>query len=257
MVPGIGVLTIRTRRYCMRKSLVTLSLALMLGTAGAATFAHAQSSAAEKPLRLAQTQAPPPGRPGSQGRLRAPPAPEQLAERRAEMCGGMHARAAGRLAELEVRLELTANQRAAFNKWRDTRIAAAKRRADACAAAPAPQGRGGRGPANAQTAQATPRSPVERMARQEQLLRQRLTDLQAERPALEALYNSLSPEQRQKFAAVGGPRGGMGRGGPRARIGMMLRDRMGGGPRGPMGGGMRGPGGPMGPGMAPPPPPAQ
>ena len=243
----------------MRKNLITLSLSLMLGASALAALSAASAQPAQGPRPPAQAGGPQAGRPGPGNRLdRQPPGPEQRAERRADMCTGLNARAAGRLAELEVRLELTANQRAAFNKWRDTRLASAKRRAEICASMPAPQGRGGR---DAQNAQAAPPSPVERMTRQEQRLRQRLSDIQAERPALEALYNSLSPEQRQKFAAVGGPRNGMGRGGPRARIGMMMRDRMGGGPRGPMGG-MRGPGGPggpgpMGPGMAPPPPPPQ
>jgi hypothetical protein len=82
------------------------------------------------------------------------------------------------------------------------------------------------------------------MAREEQRLRQRLADLTAERPALEALTTSLTPEQRQKLT----PMGGMGRGGPRGRMAMMSRDRNGGGPRGGM---MRR--GSGGPGMAPPP----
>ena len=242
----------------MRKSLLTLSLALMLGAGATAITLATGASAQGAPDRPMMGQAQP-GGPGM-GRMQrgTPPTPEQRAARRADMCQNLHARVAGQLASLEVRLELTANQRAAFNKWRDTRLASAKRRAENCASMPAMPGRGGR---DAQNAQAAPPSPVERMTRQEQRLRQRLSDIQAERPALEALYNSLSPEQRQKFAAVGGPRNGMGRGGPRARIGMMMRDRMGGGPRGPMGG-MRGPGGPggpgpMGPGMAPPPPPPQ
>jgi hypothetical protein len=162
------------------------------------------------------------------------------------MCQDMNARAAGRLAYLETRLELAAGQRAAFNRWRDVRLAAAKRRAETCATAPMGQGRGGRGP-GAQMAQA---NPVERLARQEQMLRQRLADITAERPALDALYASLTPDQRQKFTPANGPRNGMGRGNQRARIGMM-RDRMGGGPRGGM---RRGPGGP---GMSPPPPPPQ
>ncbi len=90
------------------------------------------------------------------------------------------------------------------------------------------------------------------MARQEEVLRQRLADLSVQRPALEALYNSLSAEQREKFRPAAGP--SMGRGGMRQRNAMM-RDRLiqRGGMRGPAG---RGPGGrgPMGP---PPAPPAQ
>ena len=214
----------------MRKSLLTLSLALMLGAGATAITLATGASAQGAPDRPMMGQAQP-GGPGM-GRMQrgTPPTPEQRAARRADMCQNLHARVAGQLASLEVRLELTANQRAAFNKWRDTRLAAAKRRADTCASAPMPQGRGA---ANA----ATRPSPVERMARQEQMLRQRLADMTAERPALEALYNSLTAEQRQKFTpgrGMGnGPRRGMGRGQMRGRMAMM-RDRMGGGPRGAM-----------------------
>ena len=83
------------------------------------------------------------------------------------------------------------------------------------------------------------------MARQEEMLRQRLADLQVQRPALEALYNRLSAEQREKFQSAGGRRG-MGRGGMRPRMAMMLRDRL--IQRGEMRRGGRG-----GPGMMPPP----
>jgi hypothetical protein len=237
----------------MRKRLLILPLALLLGVAGTAVIAQPQRPAPAQggPVReLPRAQ-------------RAPATPEQIAQRRAAMCQNLHANAAGRLATLEVRLNLTANQRATFTRWRDVRLAAAQRRAQTCATAPVGPGRGGRGPAagNAQATPPTPPNPVERMARAEQQLRQRLTDLTAERPALEALYNSLTPEQRQKFTPLGGGRNGMGRGGQRGRMAMMR-----GGPRGGMGfGGPRngrgfgGPGGrgPGRPGMAPPPPPPQ
>ena len=220
----------------MRTRLLALPIALILGVAGVT-------------LVSAQPQDPRPAGPTRElPRAQRPaPTPEQIAQRRATMCGDLNARAAGRLAYLETRLELTAAQRGAFNKWRDVRLAAAKRRAETCATAPLGQGRG-RGPqANAQAAAP---NPAERLARQEQRLRQRLADITAERPALDALYASLSPEQRQKFTPANGPRNGMGRGQGRARFGMM-----GGGPRGAMRGGMRR--GPGGPGMAPPPPPPQ
>lgn len=233
----------------MRKSLLTLSLALALG--GASTvIATAQAEAPERrnPVLLAQaspqplTRPPPPpeGR-GPAGR-RAPMSADQITERRQAMCEDRADRLAGQLAYLEVRLDLTAGQRPAFNRWRDTRLAAAQRQARACAERPLP----GRGP------NATRPNPVEQMARQEEVLRQRLADLSVQRPALEALYNSLSAEQREKFRPAAGP--GMGRGGMRQRN-VMMRDRLiqRGGMRGPGG---RGPGGrgPMGP---PPAPPAQ
>ncbi len=222
----------------MRKSLLTFTLALLLGAAGT-TLVAAQ------PQRPAATQAGPAARDTVRAQ-RPAPSPEQIAQRRAQMCKDMSARAAGRLAYLETRLELTPAQRGAFNKWRDVRLAAAGQRAQACATAPVRQGRG------AANAQATRPSPVDRMARQEQMLRQRLATLTAERPALEALYNALTPDQRARFQPDAGARRGMGpgmrQGQMRGRPGMM-QGRMG----GPRGGMMRG--APRGPNGGPPPAP--
>ncbi len=221
----------------MRKSFLVLPFALILGVAGTA-FVSAQPQ-----QRPGATQAGPARE--MQRAQRPAPNPEQRAQRRAQMCKDMNARAAGRLAYLETRLELTPAQRGAFNRWRDVRMAATAQRAQACTTTPARQGRG------AANAQAQRPSPVDRMARQEQMLRQRLATITAERPALEALYNSLSAEQRTRFQPEAGPRRGMGRGQMRGRPGMM-QDRMG----GPRGGMMRG--GPRGPNGGPPPaPPAQ
>jgi hypothetical protein len=234
----------------MRKTLLTLSLALLLGGASA-VIAQADGPQARNPALLAQAS--PDTRPfptregrGPAGR-RAPINPEQAAERRQVMCEDRADRLAGQLAYLEALLDLTAAQRPAFNRWRDVRLAAAQRQAGTCAE------RAARGP------NATRPNPVEQMARQEEMLRQRLADLSVQRPALEALYNSLSAEQREKFRPVGGLGGGrgMGRGGMRPRMAMMMRDRL--IQRGPQGG--RGLG--RGPGMGPPPggpgaqPPAQ
>jgi hypothetical protein len=235
----------------MRKSLLTLSLALMLGAAGAAAAVaatQAGTASADMPTLLAQASPRPfvqplqPARPLPPQR-RAPLSEDERASQRAARCEDRADRLAGQLAYLEARLDLTPAQRPAFERWRDVRQAAAQRQARDCANRPGPLGRG---------AAANPPSPVERMAREEEMLRQRLADLQAQRPALEALYTSLTPEQREKFT-VGGPRG-MGRGGMRPRMAMMLRDRL--IQRGPMMRGGRGmpPGGPAAP---PVPPPAQ
>jgi len=51
---------------------------------------------------------------------------------------------------------------------------------------------------------------IERQARMQDTLQHRLADLTAEQPSLKALYDSLSPEQRQVFDRgdrMGGPRG--------------------------------------------------
>jgi hypothetical protein len=248
----------------MSKRLAALSLSLMLGaaaiTAIAANTATAQPQTTGNPVLLAQNTAAQPAT-RARGPACTPPTEAELASRRAERCENLSALAAGRLAYMEARLNLTAAQRAAFTRWRDIRLAAAKRMATTCAAAPARgPGRGmGRAAGQPANTQAAPPSPVERMAREETRLRQRLADLTAERPALEALYNSLTPEQRQKFRPeTGGRHGGMGHGPRGPRMAMMMRDRM-----GPRGGMMRGgPGGPMDrmgppPGDQPPPPPSQ
>ena len=95
---------------------------------------------------------------------------------------------------------------------------------------------------------------VDRLNREEAMLKRRLANIDAEKPSLSAFYDSLTAEQKQEFTRaamhgmedrmhmmmgmMGGPHSGMG-------------GRMG---RGPMGG----PPGSMGPmGVAPPPPPAQ
>jgi hypothetical protein len=43
------------------------------------------------------------------------------------------------------------------------------------------------------------------MGREEDRLKQRLADIEAERPAMEALYNALSPQQRIQLIRAGRP----------------------------------------------------
>jgi hypothetical protein len=230
----------------MPKRLAALSLVLLL-CGGAVTAIAADNvvppRSANNPVLLAQNTTAPAARGRS---LRRPgPMPAQRAERRGEACREIAARAAGRFAELEVRLNLTAAQAPAFNRWRDQRLAAAKRLAATCAEQPA-QARAGRG----DNAAATPSSPVERLARQQARLERRLADIQAERPLLESLYNGLNAGQRQTLARAHGP-GRMGMRGP----GMRRGGRMGFGGPGRDGDRMfrRGPGGPG----EPPAPPSQ
>lgn len=248
----------------MTKRFAALSLSLLLCSAAAIAFiaptASAQAPDPHNPVLLAQATPPAAARGGSGRALNRPaPSAADRTARRGEFCQEGYARAAGRFAALEVRLNLTAAQTGAFNRWRDLRLAAAKRTAGECTAQP--QGAPGRGPRGGT---ATPPSPVERLTREETRLQHRLADIQAERPGLEALYNSLSPAQRQTLARE---RGGFGRG--PGMHGMGMRGMMGRGPggegnrmfrrSGPQGPGMMGPGpqggpgGRRGPGMNPPP----
>jgi len=209
----------------MRKALLPMVASLLFCAAAIAalivTNAKAQPSPAQaKPVMMAM--AGPPG----------------MAERRAAMCGDIGARAAGRLAYLEARLDLTAAQTPLFARWKQVRLAAAHEMQDKCE--------------TRRTAGRADRSPVARLAREEARLKQRLADISAERPALDALYSHLTAEQKTRFS-----RGAM----HFMRPAMMMRRR--GGPMGnpPMGspmdrmapqppGGQGGPGAPM---DAPPP----
>ena len=100
-----------------------------------------------------------------------------------QRCEDGYARAVGRMGYLETRLNLTGTQPSLFSAWRSSRLAIAKREADACAQRDVSQDR-------------QEMSPVDRMTRMEERLKQRIADLDAERPSFTALYNALSPDQR-------------------------------------------------------------
>jgi hypothetical protein len=100
-----------------------------------------------------------------------------------DMCADQQAREAGRLAFLEAKLDLTDAQKPLFTKWRQALLESAGKQKAACLAA-APK---------------TELAPtiVEHEAHNEAMLSARLASLQSSRPALQSLYDSLSPAQRQ------------------------------------------------------------
>lgn len=102
-----------------------------------------------------------------------------------KMCVERYARNAARLAYLEAKLALTEQQRAAWNKWRQIKLDGAEQRRTACLQHQRKEG------ANL--------TAVEREARIEKILSSRLAQLQASRPALQAVYEALSPEQKAVF----------------------------------------------------------
>jgi hypothetical protein len=118
----------------------------------------------------------------------AAPAEHHAVDRAAwhkKMCGDMYAHQAAHLAYVEAKLDLTAQQRPAWTKWQQANLdAAAKMRTACLEAAPKAEGR--------------PTAP-EREARMEKFLTLKLQTLQATRPALEALYAELTPEQKTVF----------------------------------------------------------
>ena len=106
----------------------------------------------------------------------------------AEICKDRAARATGELAFLETKLALTDPQKPLFERWKKIKLAAAK----AVDCTPPPQGEP---------------SIVDSLKREEKMLRQRLDELKAELPALEALAASLSDEQKHAIAPRGLPPG--------------------------------------------------
>lgn len=116
----------------------------------------------------------------------------EFAEMHQQMCKDLYAREVGRTAYLEARLQLTAQQAPLFQSWKSVVLANADERSKACMAMTPP------------TSQP---SAIDRMQHEQTRLEARLAALQAEMPALSALYQSLSPDQQKAFAFDGRGRG--------------------------------------------------
>lgn len=208
------------------KSTLAIAVALLLcgsaTTALIATNAKAESAPQPRPVMVALAGAPHlhTAIPADEDAGAPPPRTARLQA----LCSDIPARAAGHLAFLETKLALSGTQKPLFERWQAVRMDRARRMAATCEA------RVKEGPSRRQAMRDRARpSPVDRLEREETHLKQRLADIGAERPALSALYASLSNTQKADFR----PRGGFHRG-------MMMR-RM----HGPMDGGPSG---------APPPP---
>jgi LTXXQ motif family protein len=100
-------------------------------------------------------------------------------------CTERYARKAAHIAYLEAKLALTEPQRSAWNKWRQTELDSAEQRRTACVQNQPKEG-------------AKP-TVLDREARIEKFLSTRLQQLQTSRPALQALYDALTPEQKVIF----------------------------------------------------------
>ncbi len=210
---------------------------LICGTATAAPIAG--NARAEQPrhkpvMMLAQNQAAPPAdreagppRPGMEdGMMRGP--------QRGQFCQDAYARKAAQIAFLEAKLNLTSAQQPLFARWKDVSMDIAKRHQGECTGG-IERMRNGQRP-----------DMMQRLTREEDMLKARVADIEAERPALGALYAALSPAQQQDFgrAARGAREGRM-----RMAMGMMRGAReMGRREMGRLGRG--------GPDGAPPPPPS-
>jgi hypothetical protein len=102
-----------------------------------------------------------------------------------KMCVEHFARSVGRLAYLEAKLQLSAEQQPLWNKWAEATSAGSTTLRDDCLAAV--------------PAEDTPKTALDRDSLVEKLLTDKLDALKTARPALEALYQSLTPEQRMAF----------------------------------------------------------
>lgn len=111
-----------------------------------------------------------------------PPPPAGPDQAHAQMCLNRYAGVTGKLAALEVRLNLTPAQKTAFERWKQIKLAAARAASTKCAEM-APLGRDA--------------SIMELRQRQIARLEARLADLKAETPALEALVRLLDPGQQR------------------------------------------------------------
>lgn len=131
-----------------------------------------------------------------------PPAPMQQAKQPSlqdltswhkSMCGERYAHQTAHLAYLQARLDLTEAQKPAFHKWADAVGQTAGLERDACLA-------------NAPKA-TTPPTIIDRETAIATEMRIKLQGLESTRPALQALYEQLSTDQR---AILDHPHGGPG-----------------------------------------------
>jgi hypothetical protein len=99
-----------------------------------------------------------------------------------ERCLDHVAHLAGLVAYIEVRLDLTPEQRPLWDKLKEAAQAGIEKQRQVCESIGAEENH--------------PPTVLDREARAEQFLAARLALLQSTRPALEALYKALSPEQR-------------------------------------------------------------
>jgi hypothetical protein len=101
-----------------------------------------------------------------------------------DFCEDRYAREVGHMAYLETRLELTETERPLFAHWKQVMLDIAGRRAADCSQ-------------RMSLADQERADPVARMSREEDMLKKRLADLDAERPVFASFYQALTPEQRE------------------------------------------------------------
>ena len=175
----------------MRKALIPMVASLILCGAGTAALIASDERAQANPRKpmmvallgdflVAQNLPDTPPQPGKGISADFTPNPRQI-------CDDRYAGEVGRMAYLEARLHLSDSEQPLFARWKNVRLDIAKRSAVDCNAHMAlhDQDRA---------------DPVEHMRTEQTMLRQRLADLDEERPVFAALYTVLAPDQRQTLA---------------------------------------------------------
>lgn len=140
------------------------------------------------PVAFAQSAAP---ADGAQQHAWHKPSPEEMAAWHTQMCKGHYARVAGKLAYLQADLSITDAQRGAFDQWKGVVLSSAKAHSDACLAH------------TADGQKMHHHDALERNARMQKHLEAKLAELKSERPSLETLYASLTPDQKKLFDRAG------------------------------------------------------
>ncbi len=122
---------------------------------------------------LAQSQFPP---------LPPPPRPADMQRFASETCGSQTARIVIEINNLDTRMNLTAQQKTLFERWKAVKLNAAK----SIDCTPPPMG---------------PDMLVDAVKYEEKMLRQRHEEVKAELPSLQALVVSLNPRQKAILAS--------------------------------------------------------
>jgi LTXXQ motif family protein len=123
------------------------------------------------------------------------PSKTDMASWHQQMCSDRYARHVGQIAYLEAKLSLSDAQHPLFASWKDSVLTSAKSNEDSCLAM--------------HHDFTHPPSILDREARLHDMLQHRLAEMDAQRPSMTALYQSLTPDQKLVFDGIGRDRPGM------------------------------------------------
>ncbi len=124
---------------------------------------------------------PPPGQQGEHRVARMEFNKADMEKHHAEMCTDRYAHAVGEFAYLEAKLALTDKQKPAFDRWKSSMLTIAKTHSGECTEMKMGEHE---------------HSLVDALKRHEKRMEERLADLQAQMPSLEALSATLNDEQK-------------------------------------------------------------